>query len=310
MSPTHAFRRLLIVVPGDPDAATAEPPAWTESLSSALKPLERYVVGIAAGHNGFTERLRATVPDLILNACPLAAQPPCWSAAALAGIAAIRETPISGPAAAQLALLGDRQAVRLIARDLGVEVPRQAFIRGETPVLPLPDFYPAVMKLNRAERDVAAEEPSVLAAAEAGRRALAALVARYPEEDLLWQEYLPGTEILLCLFGNGEDLTVLPPLIQAAEADEAAESAAALPSGLQARLENWARMLFRRFRLKDAALFRFRASADGRPKLLEVDPVPSLRPDAPLAQAAAKGGQDYPAMLASLIDTVEARHGG
>jgi D-alanine-D-alanine ligase len=82
---------------------------------------------------------------------------------------------------------------------------------------------------------------------------------------------------------------------------------AALAENEAAGIADAARRLFRRFGLRDYARFDFRRGADGRIKLMEVNPNPAWANDGKLAFMAGFAGIAYPAMLRMILDAALAR---
>jgi hypothetical protein len=72
---------------------------------------------------------------------------------------------------------------------------------------------------------------------------------------------------------------------------------ARLDPAVEARKADWSKMLFGRFGLRDYARFDFRVAADGRPKLMEINPNPACGHDGKLAIMAGFAGLSYARML-------------
>mgnify|MGYP000032165990 CR=1 FL=1 len=146
-----------------------------------------------------------------------------------------------------------------------------------------------------------------------------------PGRDVLWQEYLPGPESGVGLIGNpAEGMTALPPLevdfsqlpaglnpILSFESKADPDSPywskiafhrASIDDATAARLTGWAGALFGRLGLQDYGRFDFRCAADGRPKLMEVNPNPAWANDGKLASVASHAAIAYPRMLEMIIN--------
>jgi D-alanine-D-alanine ligase len=224
-----------------------------------------------------------------------------------------------------MAICYDKQSVRLVAGEIGIEVPRERYLPWSEERDTLPDIYPALLKPNTADGSVGITKDAVVTDAAEARAYLAFLAEELPGRDVLWQEYLPGPEFGLGMIGNPEaGLRALPPLrvdfsslpaglmpILSFESKTDPESpywtdirfeAAGLNDATLSRLTDWAARLFRRLGLRDYGRFDFRCAADGRPKLLEVNPNPAWANDGKLAFMAGFDGISYPAMLESIID--------
>ena len=147
---------------------------------------------------------------------------------------------------------------------------------------------------------------------------------------MLWQEYLPGAEYGIGIIGNPETgLTALPtlevdfsrlpaglnPILSfESKADpnspywtDIGFARARLDAAVEACMVGWSEMLFGRLGLRDYGRFDFRVAADGRPKLMEVNPNPAWGYDGKLAIMAGFAGQSYARMLEMVIDAAIAR---
>ena len=333
--------RRLVVVTGDHQRAdsTKLAGAWGaqdftthREMVKAMESLARFKVSVIDSHTGLFERLLKIRPDLVVNFCDTGVfnQParelnlPAWLE--------LQDIPYTGATPQAMILCFDKQVVRLVAQFLGVEVPREAYLPAGAPRDDLPNFYPALLKPNRADGSVGITKDAVVRDAAEARDYLDFLARELPDKDVLWQEYLPGPEYGVGLIGNPDSgLMALPPL----EVDFSR-----LPEGLdpilsfeskadpdspywtdiayhEARLEpetrrcmeGWSEILFRRFGLQDYGRFDYRVASDGRPKLMECNPNPAWGFDAKLAMMAGFAGIPYPRMLEMVIDAAIARIG-
>ena len=335
------FRRLAIVT-GDHGKAdsTKLGSLWREEdlivhqrMVEAFESLGRFDIQIFDDHDGLFQRLAEMQPDLVINFCDtgIGNEPtrelhlPAWLE--LQGIAYTGATPQA------MVLCFDKQAVRLIAQALGVEVPREAFISADQLAGDLPDFYPALLKPNRADGSVGITKDAVVHNAGEAKPYLEFLARELPGRDVLWQEYLPGPEFGIGLIGNAEsglvslpplevDFSQLPPglnhiLSFESKADpdspywtEIGFKPAKIDTPVKDRLVAWSEVLFYRFGLQDYGRFDFRCAADGRPKLMEVNPNPAWGFDAKLAIMSSFADIPYPRMLEMVVEAAIKRIGG
>jgi len=140
----------------------------------------------------------------------------------------------------------------------------------------------------------------------------------------LIQEYLPGPEFGIGLIGNpGTGLVALPAItvdfsglpeglnpILSYESKTIPDSPywteikygpATLTDAQREGMVNAARLLFGRLGLRDYARFDFRTGADGRIKLMEVNPNPAWGYDGKMALMAGIGGKSYADLLDSIL---------
>lgn len=337
--PAPARRPRLFVVTGDhasPDptkhgaAYAAQDMATHEAMVAALESLDRFDIEICCDHRNLFERLEAAPPDLVINFCDTGIfnQPtrelnlPAWLE--------LKDLPYTGATPQAMAICFDKQLVRLAAQALGIETPREAYLPADEGFETLPDFYPALLKPNAADGSVGITKDAVVRDPEAARRYLDFLAQALPGRDVLWQEYLPGPEYGLGLIGNPETgLTAFPPLVvdfsglppganpilsfeSKTDPDspywtEIKFAQASLDAETRARMEGWAKRLFRRLGLRDYGRFDFRCAEDGRPRLMEVNPNPAWANDGKLAFMAGFAQVPYPRMLEMVIDAALAR---
>lgn len=294
--------------------------------------LERFEITVIDDHSHLFERLREIRPDLVVNFCDTGVfnQParelnlPAWLE--------LNDIPYTGATPQAIILCFDKQVVRLVGQSLGVEVPREAYLAAGAPRDDLPDFYPALLKPNRADGSVGITKDAVVRDAAEARDYLAFLAHELPDKDMLWQEYLPGPEYGIGLIGNVDaGLTALPPLeVDFSRLPEGLDPILSFESKVdpaspywtdinyhearidaetRERMAGWSSLLFRRFGLQDYGRFDFRVASDGRPKLMECNPNPAWGFDAKLAMMAGFAGIPYPRMLEMVIDAAIARIG-
>jgi len=328
------FRRIAVLTG---DAALPDPTkrggAYHEeddvthrAMMDAFLGLEGYEFAFLGDHAHLLERLRSDPPDLVVNFCDTGFKNVPTLELNLPAYMELLGIPYTGAPPAAMVICFDKAIVRLVAQQLGVAVPREAFLPADMPAGALPDLLPALIKPNAADGSVGITKDAVVRSRGEAEDYLAWLRRTLPGRDALIQEYLPGPEYGIGLIGNPEDgLTMLPPLevdysrlpaglnpILSFESKAMPDSPywteitfkpARLPPEIESRLGDWARLLFRRFGLRDYARFDFRVAADGEPKLMEVNPNPAWANDGKLAFMAGFAGQSYDELLRNLLET-------
>ena len=220
--------------------------------------------------------------------------------------------------------------MRLVARELGVDVPRERFLGADETPSDWSGLLPALLKPNRADGSVGITKDAVVHTPEQAERYLAWMRTALPGCEVLVQEFLSGAEYGVALIGNPTTALEALPLLQVDYSE--------LPQGLspilsyeskampdspyatriryrraqlarepEERLVAWSRRLFARFGLRDYDRFDYRTAADGRICLMEVNPNPAWDPEAKLAFMAGFAGIDYRGMLSRLLDAAVAR---
>ncbi len=334
--------RKLLVLTGDhgaPDptkrggAYHEEDLATHAAMAEAMTAMSGFEVEVVSRHEGLLDRLRADPPDLVVNFCDTGFFNVPTQELHVAAYLELFGIPYTGAPPAAMVLCYDKQAVRVIAEAMGVPVPWERMVPGDGPAEPPEDLaYPALIKPNRADGSVGITKDAVVHSAGEARDYLAFLRDLLPGADALIQEYLPGPEYGLGVIGNPEPgLTVLPPLevdfsrlpaglapILSFESKAMPDSPywtdiafkrADLPAAEVETMAGAVRRLFRRFGLRDYARFDFRRGADGRVKLMEVNPNPAWANDGKLAFMAGFAGIAYPAMLRMIVDAAIERLG-
>ena len=340
--PRSSTVKRLVVVTGDhykPDS-TKLGSAWGpqdleahQRMVQALESLGRFDISVLDDHSALFERILEAKPDLVVNFCDTGVFNLPTRELHLPAWLELHDIPYSGASPQAMVLCFDKQAVRLIAEALGVEVPREAYVPAGAALDRLPDIFPALLKPNRADGSVGITKDAVVHDAAEARTYLGFLARTLPGRDVLWQEYLPGAEYGIGLIGNPETkLTALPalevdfsrlpaglnPILSfESKADpnspywtDIGFARARLDAAVEARVVGWSEMLFGRLGLRDYGRFDFRVAADGRPKLMEVNPNPAWGYDGKLAIMAGFAGLSYARMLEMVIDAAIARLDG
>jgi D-alanine-D-alanine ligase len=152
----------------------------------------------------------------------------------------------------------------------------------------------------------------------AHRVALRAAVLRVIEtyrQPALVEAFLPGPEYTVTIVGHGPP-RVLPVLQRAldpatgigvhalAESERSGEPT--VPGSLGTELESELAALTLRvwdaLRLRDFARADWKLAEDGRPRFLEVNPLPTFAPDGSFAILAELRGETYEALVGGVID--------
>ena len=233
-----------------------------------------------------------------------------------------------------LAYCYDKSLVRGVAAEMGIPVPAAFFIKPEDMKFELPVnvSFPLIVKPNYGDSSFGITRNSVVNNLEELDRAISEIRGKFGyEKPVLVEEFLPGKDITVGIIGNPpesyriltiaeEDYSNLPeglPRICGYEAKWDPESPywkalrtvpANLPDKTEKAVEEWCLKLFERLECRDYARIDMRLSADGVPKLLEVNPNPGWCWDGHLAKMAAMDGISYPEMLGMIIKAAALRY--
>ncbi len=331
--------RRIVVITGDhslPDPTkrgaryNEEDEATHAAMRDAFESLEDYSFEVWSDHADYLDGFRREPPDLVVNFCDTGYRNIPTQELNIPAYLEMLGIPYTGASPAAMVICYDKAIVRLVAEALGIPVPREHFLSADAPADEVPDLWPALVKPNTADGSVGITKDAVVRTREEALRYLAWLRETLPGRDALIQEYLPGPEYGVGLIGNPHTgLRVLPPLevdfsglppglnpILSFESKAMPDSPywtdikfkrAQIAPEAEARMEDWAQRLFRRLGLRDYGRFDFRAAADGRLRLMEVNPNPAWANDGKLAFMASFAGIAYRDMLRLFLEGAVAR---
>lgn len=301
-----------------------------ETMANAFASLGKFDFIVVERHHDLFERLRKFGPELVINFCDTGLYNNPNYEIHVATQLEIMQLPYTGAPPRAMLYCYDKQIVRLIAEDLGVDVPAETFVAAAGVRDATVPAFPALIKPNTADGSVGITRDAVVHDAEQARNYLAWIAAELPGRDVLIQEYLPGTEYGMGILGNpdGEfaplpmlevDFSALPddcaPILSFESKTDPGSpywngielKPASLSPRRQAELAESCRALFKRLGLRDYGRFDFRTAADGTLKLMEVNPNPAWGWDAKFAVMAGFAGWSYATMLEKLVATAWAR---
>ena len=327
---------------GDPtldDAAkpggrfTAEDLDSVERLRAALAEVGGHRFRYLSDHGRLLEDLIAEPPLRVLNFCDTGFRNVARRELHVPALLELLEVPFSGAGPACLGSCYDKGLVRAVAAAGGIPVPWEIHVAaGRRGDLPDPERFPVLVKPATGDGSEGITADSLAGNADELREVVERTGRRFPDRDLLVQEFLPGREVALGLIGNpAHGFRVLRPLevdysgldpdlprILSYESKTMPESPywtdiryreAELDPGLQVRLVAWSAQLFERLGCRDYARFDFREDAEGRPRLLEVNPNPAWCWDGKMNLMAGFEGAGYGAFLEWILTAFERRVG-
>ncbi|PIS27691.1 MAG: D-alanine--D-alanine ligase [Candidatus Marinimicrobia bacterium CG08_land_8_20_14_0_20_45_22] len=156
------------------------------------------------------------------------------------------------------------------------------------------------------------------------------------QQPVIVEEFLPGREFTVALWGNGYEVDVLPIIsvnfshlpkeAQAIYSYEAKwvwdtpekpldifECPAKISSELRASIEKTVKRAYQVLNIRDWCRIDVRLDADGVPNVLELNPLPGILPDprenSCFPKAARTAGYSYSQMLNRVLDISAARYG-
>ena len=330
-------RPLVTVLLGDPRLPDRSKPGGRYTaddldqvvrLKSALDELSAYEFDYRDDHVRLLDDLRVRPPEFALNFCDTGYRNDASLELHVASYLEMLGIAYSGSGPVPLGLCYDKALVRALAQSVGIPVPREVFLRpGES----LVDMqYPAFIKPNRGDGSFGISKDSVVQDRAQADECVAKLREALPGDNLIVQEFLSGDEYGVGIIGNpARGFTILPVL----EVDYSALDAslprlldyssktdpespywndvhfreARLDESVKQSIRGWCQALFARLGLRDYARFDFRADADGRIKLMEVNPNPAWCWDGKLAHMASLMGERHSGLLRLIIEAARAR---
>ncbi|HWR26065.1 MAG TPA: methyltransferase domain-containing protein [Methanosarcina sp.] len=239
--------------------------------------------------------------------------------------------PYTGAGPQCLAFCYDKSIVRGVAQEMRISVAKGFLVIEDSELSELSLSFPLLVKPNCGDSSFGITQNSIAHSREELLEILAETREKIGQDKpLLLEEFLPGKDISVGIIGNPPACTVLPiteedysavpeelPRICGYEAKWISDSPywkiksipASLPEETRKELEKCCLSLFTRLGCRDYARFDWRLDAEGKPKLLEVNPNPGWCWDGHLAKMAAHAGISYPEMLAAIIEAAKERYG-
>ncbi len=195
--------------------------------------------------------------------------------------------------------------------------------------------YPLVVKPLYEGSSIGIRDDSLVRTRQEMRDRVSWLLDRYSEPALV-EEYLPGREFTVAILGNGAEARVLPIVeikfdslppgvnpIYSFEAKwiwddtssplEIFECPAELSAELQADIERICLESYRILRCRDWCRIDVRLDSNGRPHVLELNPLPGILPrpeqNSCFPKAARAAGLSYNQLINAVLDAACKRYG-
>jgi len=306
--------------PGAPPDAEAEyePEATVEGLEAALRRLGHRPVRLGNAH-------------ALLAAAGKDALPPLDAALSIAEgygtrnreawapvLLDLLDIPALGSDPLTLSLSLDKAWTTELVAAAGVPVPAQLSVERpehlETETLPGP--FPLFVKPRWEGTAKGIGMGSRVGDATALAERVAWAIARYAQPVLV-EAFLPGAEYTVTVVGN-DPPEALPVLQRALEAStgiglHAVETGGAhdarlshhapgrLDAALEAELVRLALRAYAALRCRDFARVDFKLDAEGQPRFLEINPLPTFAPDGSFGILAELAGRTLPELLADVL---------
>lgn len=282
------------------------------------------------------DKVEAFKPDVVFNLCETFLSDRAHEPNIPALLELMKVT-YTGAGPDALLLCKDKAIAKKLLAFHRVRTARFVVSQREHPLKRLPKFtFPAFVKpLGEESSDGIAKASLAKTEEEAVERARF-LHDRF-ETDALIEEYVDGRELYLGVLGN-KRLTVFPPreifFGERTEGDDAADDAprfatakakwddayrkkwkirngpaGALPTGLERKLADLARRVYRILGIRGLGRIDVRLTPEGEVVVIEANPNPSLAKEDDFAQAAAQVGIGYEALIQKILENAVRRRG-
>ncbi|MHC1756517.1 MAG: methyltransferase domain-containing protein [Methanosarcina sp.] len=332
----------VVVVLGDPRKEDQVKPACVfddddfetvDRMKKALAEIPYMKFTFLDRHETLFEDLkkRAGKTDLVLNLCDEGFYNDPIKELHVPAMLEQLNIPYTGAGPQCLAFCYDKSLVRGVAREMQIPVAKGILVTGDSDVSRLSLSFPLIVKPNSGDSSFGITQKSIVHSKEEILDIMKATREKIGSDKLfLLEEFLPGKDISVGIIGNPPACTVLPiteedysavpeelPRICGYEAKWLPDSPywkiESVPAGLPEKTEKevvrCCLALFTRLGCRDYARFDWRLDAEGRPKLLEVNPNPGWCWDGHLAKMAAYASISYSDMLAAVLEAAKKRYG-
>jgi D-alanine-D-alanine ligase len=299
-------------------------------MRDAVQGLKGYRFEFIDRHADMMELLSRRPPEFVLNLCDEGFGNDALKELHVPALLELLEVPYSGAGPAALGLCYDKAKVAAIAHSLEVAVPEQTLFEAGDRGATLPSVFPALVKPVCGDSSIGITADSVVHDAAQLVDRIGVLRSELPGVPLLVQEFLTGPEFTVGVVGNpGLSHDVLPllevdysrldpalPRILGYESKWDPESPywrdlryeeSRAPVDIRNVMIDASVLLFEQLGCRDYARFDFRADAEGRPKLLEVNPNPGWCWDGKLNLMADLEGWSYDELLRNIIVAAQER---
>ncbi len=287
--------------------------------------LRHSVTLIEADEQSF-EKLRSSRPDIVFNIAEGR-----FGASREAQIPAMLEMlniPYTGSDPLTLGICLDKSRAKEILSYYNIANPKFAVISSLTELLSLEFPVPAMVKPLFEGSSKGIFDSSLVHSAKELTDQVTKVIEEYGQPALI-EEFLPGREFTVAMLGNGKDLRVLPiveikfdslpqgvnPIYsyeakwiwdQSSNPLEIFECPATVDDSLKTAIEELCSNSYNALRCRDWSRIDVRLDKNGRPNIIEINPLPGILPkiadNSCYPKAARMAGLNYNEMLNAVLD--------
>jgi D-alanine--D-alanine ligase len=298
-------------------------------ISGAISSLQHTVtvVEVSGKPNDVLERLIDSEPDLVFNL----AEGTIGSSreAFYPGLYEQMGIPFTGGNASLLHLNLDKHLAKTVLASRGVKVPQGVLITEKEQTLPADLQYPLIIKPNSEGSSKGITQDSVVETPEKAMERINKLLSHYPA-GLVVEEFIGGRELsvpfiesfpgkLLDIVEHTFDLDQVGGKYNIYDYDmkqggEAAKAVSVIcPARISSQEEKavikMARDVFNIMSCPDVGRVDIRLHTNGQPYFIELNPLPSLHPEASLMTAAKSRGLEFRDVMRLIIRSAARRYG-
>ena len=301
------------------------------ALKLNLEKLPQFKFEYVENHQSLFNKMTTKPPKMVFNLCDEGFKNQATMELHVPAILETLGIPYTGAGPGCLSLCYNKANIRSIAASMDVDVPTETYFDPNDQAANLPSFFPALIKPNCGDSSIGITQKAVVNNAEELMNYLDHLREIMPGVPLLIQEYLQGAEYSVGLVGNPDKFEALPilevdysqlpsqlPKILSYESkwdpaspywNDIRYKEANLDDETHRKLIHFSNRLFERLECRDYARFDYRTDAEGRIKLLEVNPNPGWCWDGKLNLMAGFAGIEYWQLLEMILQAARERIG-
>ena len=295
-----------------------------KELKAALKKISGFSFSYFDNHQHFAKEVLMKRPHFVFNLCFDGLFNDQDKELHIPALLDAQAIPYSGSDPVAIAQCYDKPFMRSLAKDADILVPDEVWLPAGMQSITLPKRFPVLVMLALQRGPRGASMCIFVHNISELRSGVEKLSEEFPSMPLLIQEFLPGNEFSVGVFGNctaklsafpllENDYSLLSKMKDPLQTDTSfilpqsvdGTVVHTYPSKLerdeQKFLIHHSFTLFRRLGLNDYAVFNFRSDRNGNIKLLSVKPNPSLFPEGKLAQMATFAALSYDKVLEKLL---------
>jgi D-alanine-D-alanine ligase len=304
--------------PADERQAEFDPPETIAAVSDALRALGHQVVPLGSARDLVTAPWRLGEVELVFNLAE-GTHGRCREAW-VPTLLELHGVPYVGSGPLALALALDKVACKRLARAAGIPTPRWLCVERPSALpMDIPLRFPLIVKPRHEGSGRGIDAGAVVETPAALSRRIHWLFERC-RQPLVVEEFIAGGELTVCLIGNDPPHAypaIQRPLDQATRlschlltpAPSAWDAPLTLHEPLDAQAREMARGMFSLLGCRDMARVDLRVDGDGRPSVLEINPLPSFDPEGSLGLLAESLGTTYTALVGRILEAALLRLG-